>query len=854
MIDDLFHLKHADHLRDELDRLGLDLPVDDDFSPLEQSLNLRGKRTTNRLCVQPMEGADATPCGAPGRLTFRRYARYAGGGAGLLWVEATAMRLDATANPAQLRLDRDTVHEFEQLVSAMRAAAAERTGANIILFLQLTHPGRHSQPEPIIARHCPHADGDISRPPDRPLVDDDYLDALRDTYIEAARLAFEAGFDGVDIKSCHGDLTAELLTARSRPGKYGGSFENRCRFLLTTLAGIRATVPGLLLATRTSAYDGHPQPCGFGVHTHDARATDLEEPIRLAGMLRDGDVSLVNVSVSVPPPSPGKSDHPLGLLGRQLEITRKIQAAVPDLPIVGGGFSWLRHLLPHVAAGAVRRGDMTVVGLGRSALAYPDAPRDLLETGHLDPVKCCIMCNACYELIGDGAPAGCVIRDDAVYAPEYRHRRRYAPAHLRDEARRCHDCETAMCTAACPTHIDVPAFIKAFADGETAAAYAVIRRANVLPEMCSHLCPAWMQCEGACIENTLSGNPIPIRDIQYAVCWSARSGNLTGMQLPRERTGKRVAVVGGGPAGVAGAVGLLEKGHRVVIFERDEGLGGTPEQLIRAGRFPGARSEMDAVLQPALAAGSLEIRREQALGEGLTLGDLRDRFAAVLLATGLWQEQSLGPVDGVIDALTFLREVKDGRRRAVPARVALLSGGDCAMDAAVLAKELGALDLYIVYGGSLAEMHWHMPGDWLRTSGAHCMTLTRPQGYALDTRGVLQGVRIIRTDYGRANACGTRALVDVPGSDSVLCVDMVIEAMGLQVSDALRSALDGIELTPHGLVAIAGGGSFATCLKKVYAVGGLVNGGASVVQCIAEGMQAAREINRALGCCAGAPG
>ncbi len=790
-----------------------------------------------------MEGADATPDGAPGPMTFRRYLRFARGGFGLIWLEATAIRADAMANPAQLRLHHDNVHVFAQLVNAIREAACETHDGEIVVWIQLTHPGRRCKPQPVIAHHHPDADRSLGLPTDYPVVSDVYLDALRDMYVDAARLANEAGFDGIDIKSCHGDLTGELLAATTRTGRYGGSFENRTRFLLETLSAIRKHVPNLLLSTRMTAYDSNPPPYGFGVSAQDEREADVAEPIRLIGKLKDVGAALVNVSVSAPPTRNGDPDHPLWLLDRQLRITHELQQAVPDLPLVGCGFSWLRQFLPHVAAGVVSGGGMAIAGLGRAALGYPDAPQNLLATGRLEPTKCCILCNACYELIGDGAPAGCVIRDSAVYGPEYRHRRRYSMESLKADAERCHRCANAMCTAACPNHIDVPGFIDAFAKDDTASAYEIIRRSNILPEMCSHLCPSWMQCEGACIESALSGNPVRIRDLQYAVSWSARAEGLTGVRLPASRSGKGVAIVGGGPAGIACAAGLMERGHAAVIVEQGDRLGGTPEGAIRAGRLPSTQPETEALLRPALADGALAVWYERALGVDVTLSQLRDQFDAVLLAPGVWQEHSLGEAEGVVSALTFLAETKDGHRHAVPPRVAILAGGDCAMDAAAVALETGARDLTIVYAGSLAEMHWHMPGDWFASNRAHAMMLTRPLGYELDEHGVMTGVRICRTEYGTPDKDGVRMLADIPSTESVLRVDLAIEAMGLRVSDAVRGALDGVDFTAHDLVAVTGDGSFATCLDGVYAAGGLINGGASVAQCIAEGMAAAEEID-----------
>ena len=193
---------------------------------------------------------------------------------------------------------------------------------------------------------------------------------------------------------------------------------------------------------------------------------------------------------------------------------------------------------------------------------------------------------------------------------------RFAIDRLREEALRCRDCEFPTCTANCPAHVDVPAFIRAFADGQIQEAYDVLRRSNVLPEMCACVCPAEVQCEGGCLEQIFSEHALPIRDIQLAVSRLARQAGMTGVRLPQEPTGRRVAVVGAGPAGLACAIRLLEKGHHVTIFEKGERLGGVPDEIIPDSRYHEAGEEIEAILAPAKAAGRIEIRFGHALGKG----------------------------------------------------------------------------------------------------------------------------------------------------------------------------------------------------------------------------------------------
>jgi len=277
---------------------------------------------------------------------------------------------EARSNPGQLWLHDGNVDVFKELVRQIRESARKSFGRTPVLVIQLTHSGRYSKPtgvpEPIIAHRSPILDPLHELPDDYPVVSDDYLDRLQETYVNAARLAAQAGFDGVDIKSCHRYLVSELLASHRREGRYGGCFENRTRLLRETLAGIESEVPDVFVTTRMNAYDAIPYPYGFGVSRDDHCMPDLEEPVRLAGELKELGVPILNVSIGNPYYNPfyGRpydwpvagmtppDDHPLGGICRFLGVTRSIQESHTDLPIVGSGYTWLRQLLPYGAAGA----------------------------------------------------------------------------------------------------------------------------------------------------------------------------------------------------------------------------------------------------------------------------------------------------------------------------------------------------------------------------------------------------------------------------------------------------------------------------------------------------------------------
>ena len=427
--------------------LGVEIPYADDPGILLEPITIGRRRLHNRIVIQPMEGCDADADGAPTDLTLRRYRRYGAGGSGLIFFEATAVVAEGCSNRRQVRISSANVGAFARLVEQTRVAASEQfgEGRTVLLILQLTHAGRYAKPEgaprPVIAQHNPLLGGPMGLPADYPLISDDELDRLQDSFIEAARCAAAAGFDGVDVKACHGYLVSELLASFTRTGsRYGGSFANRTRFLRQVIARIRDAEPSLLVTSRLSAYDGLPHPFGFGGSAAEGPDENLDEPIALARQLRDLNVPMLNMSIGNPyydshygrpynkPVIGGERpvEHPLVAVARLLRIAGALQRAVPDVPVVGTGYSWLQQHIPHVGAAIVQSGKASLIGLGRAAFAYPDAAADLMKCGRLDPHKVCIACSCCSQLMRDGGCAGCVVRDGEVYATEYRRARRQA--------------------------------------------------------------------------------------------------------------------------------------------------------------------------------------------------------------------------------------------------------------------------------------------------------------------------------------------------------------------------------------------------------------------------------------------
>lgn len=453
-----FKFPTLDALQAEVQRLALDLHFATAFDALFRPVSVGPLTAGNALCVQPMEGCDGTADGHPDVLTYRRYVRFGAGGAKLIWGEAAAVLDEGRANPRQLLVSEATAPSLERLVRDCRRAHREAVGTDddLILGLQLTHSGRYSYRKPLLACHDPILDARMSLGPTYPLLDDDYLHRLVEHYVAAARIAFAAGFQFVDVKQCHRYLLSELLGARTRPGPFGGSLENRTRLARTIFQGIRAEVPGLLLASRLNVYDGIPyrlgptadspgEPCPWaaplettwGTKLDDPFTPDLAEPLAWVGEMQRLGVALVNVSLGNPyasphlirpfeyPPPDGyhTPEHPLRGVERHFRLAAQVQQAYPDLPVVGSGYSYLQEFLAHAGAANVEMKRISFVGVGRASLPMPDFARQLRDHGRLDRKRVCRTFSYCTALmrakhneLGQFA-TGCPPFDKEVYGP-----------------------------------------------------------------------------------------------------------------------------------------------------------------------------------------------------------------------------------------------------------------------------------------------------------------------------------------------------------------------------------------------------------------------------------------------------
>jgi len=458
-------LRDVDALRRRLDELGLDLPCDAAAlaapdSPLARPLDLGPGsdgplRAPNRFVIQPMEGWDGTADGRPSSLTARRWRRFGASGAGWVWGgEAVAVRREGRANPNQLVIDEATAPALGDLRETLLAAARDAGHPRPVVGLQLTHSGRWSRPapgapRPRVAYRHPLLDRRAGVDDDAAVLSDAEAAGLVSAFAEAAHRAQHLGFDFVDVKHCHGYLLHEFLSARSRPGAYGGeALAARTRLAREIVAAVRDAAPGLPIGVRLSVFDGvphaggpgspgapepHPLPYlhGFGVAPYDPARPDPTEPVAFVRDLLAAGVSWINATAASPyyaphlqrpalfPPSDGypPPEDPLVGVARLLGAARDLKRAVPEATLVSSGWTYLQEFVPPVAQACLREGWCDAVGLGRMALSYPELPADVLAGRPLSRKKLCRTFSDCTTAPRMGLVSGCYPLD-----PLYRER------------------------------------------------------------------------------------------------------------------------------------------------------------------------------------------------------------------------------------------------------------------------------------------------------------------------------------------------------------------------------------------------------------------------------------------------
>lgn len=431
-----FHYRSLEEVKATAEGLGLSLPFAQDTGVLATPIEVGGRTLPNRLGIAPMEGADSTPDGSPSEYTTRRYVNEARGGSAVIWFEAISIVEEGRSSQTQLLLIEQNLPAYQRLTEAVKAAGLEANGFAPYLIMQANHSGRYSnpgnKPAPLIAYRHPELE-QYRAADDSCIVTDDYLKSLEEKFGEAAALAKRAGFDAVDIKSCHGYLLAELSSAYTRPGPYGGSYENRTRLLKNGILAAKAHESAdFMVTSRLGIYDGYAYPWGFGVREGGGLAPDLAEPIRLVRELyEDYGLRMVDLTMGNPyatthvtrPFDKGKyqpDEHPFVGLDRMIHGIGAVKQAVPGMTIYASAPSYLRQYADLYTAGAVEQGLCDGMLFGRMAFADPDFANEIVKAGRIDPGRVCMTCGMCGDLIRAHKPTGCVVRDAKTFMPFYK--------------------------------------------------------------------------------------------------------------------------------------------------------------------------------------------------------------------------------------------------------------------------------------------------------------------------------------------------------------------------------------------------------------------------------------------------
>lgn len=412
------------------------MPFSSSTDILKTPLKVGNVTFHNRMGIAPMEGADSLEDGSPSDYTIRRYVNEAIGGSALIWFEAISIVPEGRSSKTQLLLTEENVESYKRMNEKIKEAGRKANGFEPYLIMQANHSGRYSNPDnrpaPMIAYRHPQLE-QYRAADDSCIVTDDYLKSLEESFGKAALLAKKAGFDAVDIKSCHGYLLAELLSAYDRPGQYGGNYENRTRLLKN---GIKAAKvwedENFQVTCRLGIYDGYEYPWGFGVSEGSGLKPDLKEPIRLVKELYGNcGIQMMNLTMGNPyatthvtrPFDMGKyepEEHPFTGIGRMIAGIGEVKKAVPEMVIFGSAPTYLRQFADLYTAGAVEEGFCDGMLFGRMAFADPDYANEIIKNGRIDPKRVCMTCGKCGDLIRAHKPTGCVIRDPKTFMPFYK--------------------------------------------------------------------------------------------------------------------------------------------------------------------------------------------------------------------------------------------------------------------------------------------------------------------------------------------------------------------------------------------------------------------------------------------------
>lgn len=420
------------------------------------------------------------------------------------------------------------------------------------------------------------------------------------------------------------------------------------------------------------------------------------------------------------------------------------------------------------------------------------------------------------------------------------------------EATRCLGCKKPRCVDACPVSVNIPVFISQVAQGDIAAAARVIAQDSLLPSVCGRVCPQESQCEGQCVLG-VKGESVSIGKLERFVGDWAHENNVD-LSSRAEPNGKRVAVVGSGPAGLACAADLAKLGYDVTIFEVLHKAGGVLQYGIPEFRLPKEKI-VEKEIENVRKLG-VKIETDVVVGRTITIDDMFDRegFDAVFVGSGAGLPKFMGipgeNFNGVVSANEFL--TRTNLMKAfdesydtpifVGDRVVVVGGGNVAMDSVRTAKRLGA-NAFIVYRRSEKELPARVEEvHHAHEEGIYFQMLTNPIEILGDENGWVKGIRCVRMELGEPDASGRRLPIEIKGSEFIIECDVVIMALGTSPNPLIASTTKGLETNRYGCI-VADCQTGATSRKGVYAGGDTVTGAATVILAMGAGRKAAAAIH-----------
>jgi len=425
----------------------------------------------------------------------------------------------------------------------------------------------------------------------------------------------------------------------------------------------------------------------------------------------------------------------------------------------------------------------------------------------------------------------------------------------RTEASRCLDCPDPQCVTGCPVNIDIPGFIKNIQRNHLGEAASVLRATSALPAVCGRVCPQERQCESKCIYNKMKKQPVAIGWLER---FAADAEHNTVDKQVAERpvpNGKHIAVAGSGPCSLSFAGDMAKRGYDVTVFEALHEIGGVLKYGIPEFRLP--NSVVDAELDSLRALG-VKFETDTIIGKTLSYDDLLARgFDALFVASGAGLPRFMGiPGENFINILSsneYLTRINlmhagtPGYATPIPrgARVAVIGGGNTAMDSVRTALRMGAEKAMLVYRRSEEEMPARREEiAHAKEEGVEFMTLSNPIEYLADERGHVRAMRVQRMRLGAPDASGRRSPVPIEGAVDEIPVDVVVVSVGVSPNPLIPDAVEGLEVTRRGTIAV--NDAMQSSIPLIFAGGDIVRGGATVILAMGDGRRAAAEMDKYL--------